>query len=313
MQHGEALFTDPIIVIGMHRSGTSLLVRMLDQMGVFVGRDLDEEHHESKFFIELNNWVLQTAGAHWDNPAPLKYLIARPDIREVLPEYLNLSLRSPRANRFFGWERHLQFRRSKGLQHPWGWKDPRNTFTLPLWMDMFPNARVVHIHRHGVDVARSLQAAWNPPVELIRQVRKMFNRRRILYNFRPIRSGFTFNSRTATLDGCFTLWEEYTRQGRAHVEALGSQALDIGYEDLLADPVTHLDRVASFCSVPVTEAEIAKVAAQSNPQRAYAFRHDPELRSFANQVAHRLQKLGYEASDEPRQRNKRIDHSSRQA
>jgi hypothetical protein len=38
----------------------------------------------------------------------------------------------------------------------WGWKDPRNSITLPVWLKLFPDARVIHIVRNGVDVAESL-------------------------------------------------------------------------------------------------------------------------------------------------------------
>lgn len=51
----------------MHRSGTSLLVKILQELGVFMGMDL-EHNSESKFFIEVNEWMLNQAGASWDNP-----------------------------------------------------------------------------------------------------------------------------------------------------------------------------------------------------------------------------------------------------
>ena len=44
----------PFVIVGMHRSGTSLVSRILDQSGVFMGLDLQEDH-ESRFFIELTN------------------------------------------------------------------------------------------------------------------------------------------------------------------------------------------------------------------------------------------------------------------
>ena len=48
----------PFVIVGMHRSGTSLVSRILDQSGVFMGLDLQEDH-ESRFFIELNKWIYE--------------------------------------------------------------------------------------------------------------------------------------------------------------------------------------------------------------------------------------------------------------
>ena len=46
----------PVVVVGMHRSGTSLVSRILDQSGVMMGKDLQGDH-ESLFFIGLNEWI----------------------------------------------------------------------------------------------------------------------------------------------------------------------------------------------------------------------------------------------------------------
>jgi len=39
----------PIVIIGMHRSGTSIVTRMLGQLGLFVGKKKDM-NHEALFF-----------------------------------------------------------------------------------------------------------------------------------------------------------------------------------------------------------------------------------------------------------------------
>ena len=62
----------PFVVIGMHRSGTSLVSRILDKSGILMGRDLQTDH-ESKFFIGLNKWIYENAGADWARPAAVSY------------------------------------------------------------------------------------------------------------------------------------------------------------------------------------------------------------------------------------------------
>lgn len=58
---------EPVIIIGMHRSGTSLLSRVLEQTGVFMGNKKDE-NNEALFFLKFNDWILKQANATWDNP-----------------------------------------------------------------------------------------------------------------------------------------------------------------------------------------------------------------------------------------------------
>jgi hypothetical protein len=43
----------PVIILGMHRSGTSMVSELLDQLGLFVGRELQDDH-ESTYFLDLN-------------------------------------------------------------------------------------------------------------------------------------------------------------------------------------------------------------------------------------------------------------------
>ena len=57
---------------------------------------------------------------------------------------------------FLGWKRYLAYRSLERFDQPWGWKDPRNVFTLPLWLRVFPEAKIIYIVRNGVDVAASL-------------------------------------------------------------------------------------------------------------------------------------------------------------
>ena len=57
----------PIIITGMHRSGTTLLSQLLEKNDIFMGR-YKETNNESKFFLRINRWMMTTIGASWDNP-----------------------------------------------------------------------------------------------------------------------------------------------------------------------------------------------------------------------------------------------------
>ena len=98
--------TAPIIVLGMHRSGTTMVARLLSHMGVFMGADVDA-NHESRLFQGLNDWLLTRAGARWDEPAPFDRMLADARFVAVQADYLATRLAGPARLRYLGWRRSL--------------------------------------------------------------------------------------------------------------------------------------------------------------------------------------------------------------
>ena len=277
----------PIIIIGMHRSGTTMVTRVLDRLGLRVGRRLDP-NHEPRFFIGLNDWLLGQCGGRWDNPRPLRLLLENAEARRLVEAHLRLVIDSPRTLSYLGPAGWLRHRSLTALEGPWGWKDPRNTFTLPLWLELFPEARVIHVMRHGVDVAASLRHRQRKEL-----VAAAAGRRQWLYHFIAKRAGIVDTLRCADLEGALELWEEYVAEGRRQVVALDGRALEIQYESVLAEPLEEMARVARFCGLEAGEGELRRAVGDVNPERAYAYRRDEELRAFAEAHAERLAVHGY--------------------
>lgn len=48
----------------MHRTGTKIITEMLEELGIFMGAD-KEQNNESLFFIQLNDWLLKQSSASW--------------------------------------------------------------------------------------------------------------------------------------------------------------------------------------------------------------------------------------------------------
>lgn len=282
---------EPVIFIGMHRSGTSLLVRLLRDLGLFVGVKRDS-NDESLLFQGLNVWMLAQAGGRWDHPAAIDDILGDQATLELVEQYLRQVLSGPRALQYLGWRRYAQHRGLlQGLDVPWGWKDPRNTYTLPVWLRLYPRAKVVYIERHGVDVARSLVTRRN---KHMRVAIGRYEKWRKLYYIRKKASGFSHSVRCASLEGALSLWREYVERGRAHVEALGSErALSLKYETLLEAPEKSLSQAARFAGLQVSDQRLADVVGQIRPSRCYAYREDACLQEFAMRKAGSL--LGYEA------------------
>ena len=205
-------------------------------------------------------------------------------------DYIRFRMRTPHAVSFLGLAAYLRYRSITNMQQPWGWKDPRNTYTLPIWLDVFPHAKVVHVYRHGVDVAHSLRVRQN---KRIATARARFSRLKPVYVFYSKRGGFSETLRCKTLEGGLSLWEEYMAEARTHVRSLGERAVEVKYEDFLAEPLAVLRTLAQFCGLDVSDAKLAAAAGQVEKGRAFTYRTDPALKAFADGAAGRLGKYGY--------------------
>jgi len=128
----------------MHRSGTTLVSKILHDAGIFMG--VWQDHNaESLPFLSLNQQMLAQQGADWLHPA--------------VPERQLPHMPAPRDLYHWHWDIRSRWQRWQAAwrPRPWGWKDPRNTFTLPRWLECYPQARVLVVQREAEDVVRSLQ------------------------------------------------------------------------------------------------------------------------------------------------------------
>jgi Sulfotransferase family len=276
----------PIVVIGMHRSGTRLLVEILDRLGVFMGADVQADS-ESVTFMGINEQILHQCGAFWSEPMSAHFLLAQADAARQLAanagEALAAQLQTYAGPS--GW----QLGTDPNKLRPFGWKDPRNTFTLPVWRHVFPNLRTLHVVRHGVDVAASLarrhaealRAATGEPVPSALTV------------IRDHTLGVLSSRRGWTLAEALTMWEQYVEKAREESAALGERALEVRFEELVAQPMTVIPAIAEFCRVPTPTN--GPLLDGLKPDRAFAFRRDPELVAFAGSVGAILARYGYAA------------------
>ncbi len=218
--------TPPIIVIGMHRSGTSLLVRLLSELGIHIGQELDV-HHEAWCFKDTNKDLLALAGAHWAKPQPFVTALATDGFAARCRELLDACL-----------ERRLPSYGDATQAPAWGWKDPRNTVTLPVWLERFPSAKLIHIVRDGLDVALSLHR---------RALRQWLGKATEKRMFPP------------TIGAGYRLWKEYVTIGRSH-ERRHPGCLAVRYEDLLASPEEELERIAEFAGMAMAAGQAERIA-----------------------------------------------------
>ena len=139
-----------VCVLGMHRSGTSLLARLLNLLGVELG-DPNLLTSEPSSFNPKGYWehqeltlisdaILHRCGGSWDNPPQLQQgWQTNPSLDD-----LRLKAISVITSQF----QHTSL---------WGWKDPRTCLTLPFWKYLLSGLRYVVSLRHPLSVARSLE------------------------------------------------------------------------------------------------------------------------------------------------------------
>lgn len=138
----------PVLVLGMHRSGTSLLAGSLQAAGLHLGVVVNSApfnkkgNKENEAIRKLNERLLNEAGYAWDRP-PDGQITCDPALLEQARDL------------------------TRGLQQagkPWGFKDPRTLFVLEGWLQLYPAARLIASFRHPSLVAQSLASRPSMPI-----------------------------------------------------------------------------------------------------------------------------------------------------
>ncbi len=233
----------PVIIAGMHRSGTSIVTRLLERAGLYAGGSWLDENHESIFFSRANRamvgegpYLLYDYG--WTAPKTDEFVAARRGYAERAAAH---------PGRFFA---------ERTGETAWGWKDPRNCLTLPVWLSIYPNAKVLHVVRDGRAVALSLAE----------------------------RDG---------LDPSFglALWGAYV--GRVERSLAGlpeARRLTLRYEDLSDAPAATLEQICRFAGLPPPE-QLDAIAAAVNPERVSDRLADPRTAALGEHPL--LARYGY--------------------
>lgn len=272
MTSAPGRFADaPLIVLGMHRSGTTMLAELLDRLGLFVGHEL-ETNHEALYFLEVNGELFRRCNATWDQPRPVARFLEQRDAVDLTRRCVESDLRSKNVRAFVGWKRYWRQGGIDGLDEPWGFKDPRTVFTLPLWLELFPRAKIAYVVRNGVDVANSLLARER---KRLAHQKEVFERRfaRRSPEERLTRAAYRGSTRCLSFEGAFSLWEEYVERGEAVLEGVQAPVWRARYEDFCAKPRAMLAELASFAELAEhRDGDLELAAATVDATRSNAFK-----------------------------------------
>lgn len=142
-----------ICVMGMHRSGTSVITRAINFLGVYLGEQTDmiasfpdnpEGFWERNDINLIHERILDTFKQRWDTVEPL-------------PQQWHISAKM----RPIWWELTELVKRKFSKHKLWGFKDPRTALLLDVWRDVLKELRTdlacLYVIRNPIDVAKSLE------------------------------------------------------------------------------------------------------------------------------------------------------------
>lgn len=134
-----------IIVLGAHRSGTSLVTRLINMMGAYFASEqasigFNDENPkgfwERKDVIACNDSLLSSWGCNWSNLAQLPAQLETTAEQQYTIKNIILEMDAHR---------------------PWVMKDPRLCVTFPAWRPHLEIPVCVVVYRDPLEIARSLQ------------------------------------------------------------------------------------------------------------------------------------------------------------
>lgn len=145
-----------ILILGMHRSGTSLTTRLVNMMGAYFGPEIggigEKNIDNPKGFWEhpdvfrLNDAILAAKGCRWHDLRNWKF-----EKSLAIPDRLAAHI-----------ERIIGLMNTK---RPWVLKDPRHCLLLPAWRPYLDAPLAVIVHRDPLEIALSLKSRDGFPIE----------------------------------------------------------------------------------------------------------------------------------------------------
>ena len=144
-----------------------MVTRLLHRCGLELGPESDlmppqadnpEGFWEHLRFVALNDELLAALGGAWDLPP-------KPD-ESFTGQPLNpLRLKARLLIEGFA------------PANVWGWKDPRNSLTLPFWQDLLPGLRTLIVVRNPLEVAYSMRERNGTSYSFALRLWEIYNRR----------------------------------------------------------------------------------------------------------------------------------------
>lgn len=158
-----------ICIAGMHRSGTSLVARLLNLCELYLGQESElmppspdnlDGYWEHLEFVDINSSLLAQFGGSWYQPPTFTSFS---DLQQIPPSLIDQA------------EKLIQ--RMNNGHAIWGWKDPRSCLTLAFWQQLIPDLKIIICLRNPLEVAHSMARRDNFPISFNLDLWHTYNQR----------------------------------------------------------------------------------------------------------------------------------------
>ena len=150
--------TDHFVVMGMHRSGTSMMNGLMSKMGCYVGTpeelgDIENIVNPKGYFERLDvhdlcEAVINTMGLQWFQAHHIK--------KDTMPKPI-LKGSNFKFNKIVN--------TLNDISDCWSIKNPRLSSLMPLWIDLLDDPIFIHVFRNPLEVAKSIHKRNNFPID----------------------------------------------------------------------------------------------------------------------------------------------------
>jgi hypothetical protein len=260
----------PLIILGMHRSGTSLLANWLYQCGFNLGDEIlgsgngnSEGHFEDMEILRLHEQILQENS--------LNYKVTK-------PKFLNYSEKSiDQAKNLFD---------AKKRNDCWGWKDPRTCLMMDIWNQVIPTYNTIVIYRDFTQVVDSfLRRKHNSILKIKNPIYRGFQK--LKYKWLG----------SLTTDRLLKVWMEYNRRILEDLKKLEPENYLVINESILSETdfmvFQHLQQKWNYKNthyVPINRVFVSSLFHKETIKHKF----DPILREKAEEITRKLNHLQYQ-------------------
>lgn len=282
----------PIVVGGMAGSGTRLPARILAELGVYMGKDLNYPFDNltysqlflrSKWFFEkaINNPELLTSAFESFIISSFHRIDSEDSTQtKLLEECLN------DKNHLF----QLQWRKERAekmisvlppdldsINH-WGWKEPHIDICMDYLPEIFPKMKFIYIVRNGLDMAYTTTndneqvKVWGPG----------------LYGIAPCEDKLIPKV-------CLQYWKGYYQKSQNLKATIGEENyLELKFKDICSNPVGSIQKVAAFIGTEPDKCKVDGIAASITTPSSIDRYKTKDLSIFTEEDFEMVREVGFE-------------------